>query len=153
MLITTRPARPEDLPVLLKFEQSIVAFERPFNPTLRPDPISYYDIAAMIGDPEVKVLVAVDGDRIIASGYAKQLTASAYVTPSEYAYLGFMFVDPVYRGHGVNKLITDELIRWAKDRGLTEIRLDVYADNAGAIRAYEKAGFTPLLLEMRRSLD
>jgi len=154
MAITTRPARREDVPLLLEYEQGIIRFERPFNPTLKPDPISYYDVAAMVEDPEIEVIVAVDEDedRIIASGYAKQKTASDYVTPSEYALLGFMFVDEAYRGRGVNKLVTDALLDWAREQGLTEVRLTVYAENAGAIRAYEKAGFEPLLLEMRREL-
>jgi ribosomal protein S18 acetylase RimI-like enzyme len=40
-------------------------------------------------------------------------------------------------------------MRWAKERGLTEVRLEVYSVNQSAIKAYEKAGFTPNLLEMR----
>lgn len=152
MSITTRPALPQDIPTLLEFEQGIITFERPFNPTLKPDPISYYDVAAMVNDPNIEVVVALEGEQIIASGYARKLKASDYVTPSEYAFLGFMFVEPSYRGRGVNKLIMDDLLAWAREQGLTEIRLQVYADNAGAIRAYEKVGFEGLLLEMRKSI-
>jgi ribosomal protein S18 acetylase RimI-like enzyme len=35
---------------------------------------------------------------------------------------------------------------------VTELRLEVYAGNAAAIRAYEKAGFSQLIAEMRMSL-
>ena len=37
--------------------------------------------------------------------------------------------------------------------GLPEIHLTVYPDNAPAIRAYEKVGFEPYILEMRLNLD
>jgi RimJ/RimL family protein N-acetyltransferase len=36
---------------------------------------------------------------------------------------------------------------------LPEVHLTVYPDNAPAIRAYEKVGFAPYILEMRLNLD
>jgi ribosomal protein S18 acetylase RimI-like enzyme len=151
-MITTRPATSADLPVLLEFEQGIISFERPFNPTLKPDPISYYDIAELIEAESAKVVVALDDDLIIGSGYAKEITAADYVSPAKHCFLGFMYVRPKYRGRGINKFVMDDLITWGRERGLTEMRLQVYSENEGAIRAYEKAGFSGLLLEMRREL-
>ena len=43
-----RSGRIEDLPVLLSFEQGIIKTEREFDPYLKEDPISYYDLKAMI---------------------------------------------------------------------------------------------------------
>ena len=60
-----------------------------------------------------------------------------------------MYIKPAFRGKGVNKMIVDALILWAHSQNIQEIRLDVYAENSGAIKAYEKAGFNPLLLNMR----
>lgn len=152
-MLTTRTATRADLPVLLEFEQGIIAFERPFNPTLKPDPISYYDIGKLIDAENAEVVVVLDDDLIISSGYAKEIVASDYVTPSRHLFLGFMYVRPEYRGRGINKLVMDTLTAWGRERGLTEVRLQVYSENSGAIRAYEKAGFSGLLLEMRRSLE
>ena len=153
MPITTRPATPADLPALLAFEQGIIAYERPYNPTLKPAPISYYDIAAMVDDPNIEVIVAVDGDLIVGSGYAKTITASEYITPRKQAFLGFMYVRPAYRGKGINKLVMHDLLDWARTQELSEVRLTVYAENDSAIRAYEKAGFEGLLLEMRKEIE
>jgi GNAT superfamily N-acetyltransferase len=150
--ITTREATPDDLPVLLGFEQGIVTAERPFDETLKPDPISYYDIGSMIVDPNVQVIVAVDGDLIVGSGYAKEKPSDDYVDPPTHCFLGFMFVRPEYRGRGVNGLVTEALVSWARERGLTEVQLRVYDDNAGALRAYEKAGFKKYMVTMRQSL-
>jgi GNAT superfamily N-acetyltransferase len=63
-----------------------------------------------------------------------------------------MYVEPAYRGKGVNQLIIDELKAWARSQNLTELRLDVYTTNDTAIRAYEKAGFTPYLINMRMGI-
>lgn len=152
MPITTRLATAADLPDLLAFEQGIIAFERPYNPTLKPDPISYYDVSAMIDNPDIEVIVAVDGDLIVGSGYAKTIIASEYISPRKQAFLGFMYVRPEYRGRGINKLVMDDLLDWARTQGHSEVRLTVYSENTGAIRAYEKVGFEGLLLEMRKGL-
>lgn len=152
MPIVTRLATPADLPDLLAFEQGIITYERPYNPTLKPDPISYYDVAAMIDNPDIEVIVAVDGDVIVGSGYAKTIIAREYITPRKQAFLGFMYVRPEYRGRGVNKLVIDTLLNWARTQEHSEVRLTVYAENESAIRAYEKVGFSGLLLEMRKDI-
>ncbi|WP_240183051.1 GNAT family N-acetyltransferase [Pedobacter jeongneungensis] len=46
-------------------------------------------------------------------------------------------------------MILKALINWAKTKGLSEIRLEVYDENIAAKKAYLKAGFKPNLLEMR----
>ena len=71
------------------------------------------------------------------------------MTHKYYGYLGFMFVPPKHRGNGYNGMVTDALIKWCKEKGLNEVRLDVYSVNEAAIRAYEKSGFKPHLLCMR----
>ncbi len=149
MEIRIRPAKPEEIDALLAFEKGIVEAERPFDSTLKEGEIHYYDLLELIESPKAEVLVAVVGDELIGSGYAKALQAKPYQKYSEYAYLGFMYVKPAFRGQGVNQKIMDGLIQWAKNQGLSEIRLEVYNENAAAKKAYFKAGFKPNLLEMR----
>ena len=147
-----RPATTEDLATLLTFEQGIIEYERPFDETLRKTPISYYDIAAMIDDPNVEVVVAEENEQLIGSGYAKIIQSKPYLTHPKHAYLGFMFVSEEARGKGVNQKIVAQLEEWAKLRGINEVRLDVYAENRAAVRAYEKAGFKKNLVEMRKPI-
>lgn len=63
-----------------------------------------------------------------------------------------MFVSPECRGQGLNKLVIDALIEWCREKGLSEVRLDVYNGNDQAIKAYEKSGFNAHLIEMRKSI-
>jgi ribosomal protein S18 acetylase RimI-like enzyme len=63
-----------------------------------------------------------------------------------------MYVRTEHRGKGVNQKILDALLDWARESGLTEVRLEVYNENQPAVRAYDKAGFTANLLEMRMEL-
>ncbi len=151
-MIITRKATLKDLPILLDFEQGIVNFERPYDCTLKDEKISYYDIEKMILSDDVEVIVAVDKEKIVGSGYAIIEEAKPYLKYAKFVYLGFMFVETSHRGKGVNKLVIEALHTWAISKNIFEVRLDVYTDNPGAIRAYEKAGFKSLLINMRRSL-
>lgn len=145
-----RKATEQDLEILLEFEQGIVSAERPFNSTFIDGKIHYYDLLYLIQSEDSTVLIVEENNEIVASGYARiKKTENSYSNFERYAYLGFMYVKPEHRGKGINKLILDELISWSKDKGISEIRLDVYDQNESAVKAYEKAGFEPLLLTMR----
>lgn len=147
--IIVRPAALEDIDVLLRFEQGVITAERPFDVTLREDPITYYDIEGMIAAPHIELVVATLGDTIIGSGYARIEKAKPYAAHEQYAYLGFMYVDPQYRGKGINNKIIDALKAWSLTQNITEMRLEVYHDNLSAIKAYEKAGFSKYMIQMR----
>ena len=150
--ITVRQARIEDLNTLYRFEQGIITAERPYNETLKSGHINYYDLKEMLYLPYVHVVVALDGDRIIGSGYARIESAKPYLQHESHSYLGFMYVEPEYRGKGINNLIIDALKQSSVSGNIFELRLHVYNDNDAAIRAYEKAGFEKHLLEMRIGL-
>jgi GNAT superfamily N-acetyltransferase len=147
--ITIRKARTTDLETLLAFEQGIIAAERPFDPTLKEEKIHYYDIEKMISASHIEVLVAEIDSKVIGSGYARIAAAKPYLNHETYAYLGFMFTDVNYRGLGVNSKIIEALKDWCRSQNVFELRLDVYNENASAIKAYEKVGFRKHLINMR----
>ncbi|MDR0266138.1 MAG: GNAT family N-acetyltransferase [Sphingobacterium sp.] len=148
-----RQARENEVDTLIEFEQGIVEAERPFDNTLKEGEIHYYDLLELIRSEEAEVLVAVVEDQLVGSGYAKLLDAKPYQKFKKYAYLGFMYVKPAYRGQGINKLILERLISWAKEKNISEVRLQVYDENTIAKNAYRKVGFKPNLLEMRMEID
>lgn len=144
-----RPAELTDLPTLLQFEQGVITAERPYDETLKPENITYYNLKELIESEYSEVIVAVLNHELVGSAYINIKKAKPYLDHSEYAYLGFMYVVPEYRGKGINKLIINELIVWTKSKNISELRLDVYEGNESAIKAYEKAGFSKQLVNMR----
>ncbi len=144
-----RDAQLKDLPVLKAFEQELIKAERPFDPTIRPDPVSYYDLEEYVKSERVKVVVAEVDKGIVSSGYAYAKQARTYLDHEQYAYLGFMYTKPEFRGKGINQKIVENLMDWAQKNQLKEVRLTVYNDNVPAIRAYEKVGFKNHINEMR----
>ena len=151
--IVIRKATPDDMETLLIFEQGVIHAERPFDTTLKDDPLHYYDLPEMIRAPHIELLVAVLDNEIIGSGYARIETAKDYAKHTHHAYLGFMYTHPAYRGKGVNEKIIWALKEWAVQQQITEFRLEVYTNNLPAIRAYEKAGFCSYMLQMRMGLN
>jgi GNAT superfamily N-acetyltransferase len=150
--IIVRPATLQDLGLLNRFQQSIVGAERPFDPTIKDGPARYYDIESLLASESAHFVLAAAGDEIVACGFARIDAAKAYLRHSLQAYLGLMYVDPRHRGQAVNRAIIDALKQWCRSRQVSELRLEVYHDNLAAIRAYEKAGFSKLLIEMRLEL-
>ncbi len=148
--IRIREATPDDLETLLDFEKELIKAERPFDECIREDPVHYYDLQSFINDDGVAVMVAEQGGRIVSSGYARSKKARSYLDHDKYAYLGFMYTVPEFRGKGINIMIIESLTSWALQRGLSELRLTVYHENIPAIKAYEKAGFKKHIIEMRR---
>ena len=147
--ILIREAVQDDLPVLLQFEQLLIEAERPFDPTIRDGEISYYDLKDLIDNESARVVVAEINGKIVSSGYGVPKPARHYLDHQKYAYLGFMYTLPEYRGRGINSMIIDDLKSWAYRLGLHEIRLTVYQDNTPAIAAYRKVGFNEHIIEMR----
>ena len=151
--VKIRKASLDDLEQLMIFEQDLIKTERPFDPTLKPDPINYYDLKSLLISPLAEVLVAEADNKVIASGYVRIDRSKPFLKHSTHAYLGFMYVLPEYRGQGINKQIMDALKDWAVSKNITEFRLEVYYDNISAIKAYEKIGFSRYILEMRYNLN
>jgi GNAT superfamily N-acetyltransferase len=145
-----RKALSPDLDRLRELEQALIEAERPFDPTIKRDLVRYYDLEAMIGSPDILLLVVENDDGlIVGTGYARIDTAKAFLIHDRQAYLGFMYLLPECRGLGINARVIATLRDWALSRGVDEFRLEVYSGNIPAMKAYEKMGFRPYSLEMR----
>ncbi len=147
-----RRATLKDYDTLLRFEQGVISAERPFDPTLREDPVRYYDINEMITASHIHLVVADNGVELMGCGYARIEASKPYLRHAKHAYLGFMFTEPKFRGQGVNARIIDALSEWSESMGIDEMRLEVYHDNMTAQRAYVKAGFVNHMIEMRKGI-
>jgi GNAT superfamily N-acetyltransferase len=148
-----RRATMADLETLRRFEQGIIAAERPYDPTIKSGDIQYYDIGELIVSPDAYVALAERGGAAVGCGFARKSPSRPFEEPRFHAHVGLMFVAPDHRGSGVGNAILGALKDWARAAGLTEMRLEVYPDNAPAMRAYQKSGFAPHLLEMSLRLE
>ncbi|MFT6285638.1 MAG: GNAT superfamily N-acetyltransferase [Alcanivorax sp.] len=147
-----RTALPKDQVALLAMEQKVIEAERPYNHTIKSKNAIYYDLDNLLTDRDSHLVVADLKGEIIGSGYAQIRESKKSLKHNRHSYLGFMYVNPTRRGQGVNGIIIENLIRWSKEQGISDVYLDVYDDNDAAIRAYEKVGFSKSLVEMTINL-
>ena len=61
---------------------------------------------------------------------------------TEYGELKRMYVRPQYRGAGLGKLMLDHLAQYARQHGVTTLRLETGIHQTEAIGLYERWGFT-----------
>lgn len=149
-MIHIRQAEHTDLGVLREFEQGVINAEREFASNLREGKQQYYDLEGMLDSPSSAVMVGERDGQICVSGYARIEDNKPYFYPERYAYLGFMYVRPEYRGQALIVKLIDGLIEWSKSREISTFKLDAYVQNESAIRAYEKLGFKSEMVQMLR---
>ena len=141
--IVMREAAISDIADLRQLEQELIEFERTFDRFLHKTDVIYYDLDDLISNSKSIMYVAEVGSEIVACGYAQLRESKSFITSEQHCYLGFIYVKPDFRGQGLSRRIVEALSEWAMGQGVSHFLLDVYSDNSGAIRAYEKFGFKP----------
>jgi len=143
-----REATVDDLPGLQELEQGIIDSERPYDACLRDRDVCYYDLRHLIADPDTFLLVVTSGGEIAGSGYGQIRVSDSFHEHDSHCYLGFIYVEPEFRGSGVAGGIVDRLKNWSIERNTRHFYLNVYSANEAAIRAYERAGFSKISIKM-----
>ena len=145
-----RTATIDDLETLLEFEQALISYERPLDPTLKKDEkIYYYDLPALIESKESQVFVVELDGEIVGCGFGKIEENKPKFIEKHRGYIGLIYVDENYRRRGIAEKIFENLFEWFKERDVWEAMLRVYHDNDAAVKAYEKIGFSTGLIEMK----
>ncbi len=150
--IFIREATLKDLNILLEFEQGVIEAERPMDSFLKEGEINYYNIPELISAEHIQLLIAEINNEIVASGYVRIEDCRHYHKNSNNGYIGFMYVKPSFRGKKISKSILESLKKWAKEKELKELRLDVYSANESALKAYDRFGFKRGLVNMKMDI-
>jgi RimJ/RimL family protein N-acetyltransferase len=150
--ISIRTATLDDLKTLLEFEQGVIEAEKPMDPFLGDGNLYYYNIHELITAKNIHLIVALSKNEIVASGYLRIANSKHYHRNQQHGYIGFMYVKPSFRGKRISTLILESLKNWATEKGLKELRLDVYSNNPDAIKPYERFGFTKGLVNMKMNI-
>jgi [ribosomal protein S18]-alanine N-acetyltransferase len=150
---TLRPLGPADLVDVIALEHELFP-EDPWSPEMFADEVSQ--------PPESRLylLAEADGGDAAAGGVAAHEIVSGRGTvggPMMAGYAGLMFVPggtqadvltiavrPAYWGRGIGSALLGALINAARDRGCTEMFLEVRADNSRAHGLYLRRGFEDL---------
>ncbi|MCX4744096.1 GNAT family N-acetyltransferase [Kitasatospora sp. NBC_01287] len=107
--------------------------------------------AGTIADPTRLLLVA-EADGEVVAHLAGVLAAASAMKPLASATLLSMYVRPAHRRRAVGARLVAAFRDWAKRQGAARIAVTAYAANDGAIRFYERHGFTPNSVSLEQEL-
>ena len=88
-----------------------------------------------------RVFVADIGGR--ATGWIHAVLVE-YVDAEAFALIGGLVVDRVHRGSGIGRALVDAAENWARERGVSMVRLSSTVARTAAHRFYEKLGYTKI---------
>ena len=149
-----RPAAEADIPAILalyrQLDSALVAMQPEF---FCESPREEDEIRKAIRADDADFLLAAGGDTDVAVnalvGYAGWTPEFSCVLPHRYARLEDLAVDEAVRGQGVGGELLAAAKRWARNRRLEYLELNVLAQNENAIRLYESQDFVEATKVMR----
>jgi ribosomal protein S18 acetylase RimI-like enzyme len=145
-----RPARPDDLDVLVAFtlSEAMDAERR----TLNPADVGRGVAAAFATPPKARYWVAEAAGRVVAS--TSIVTEWSNFRGGDYWWIQSLYIVPEHRGAGLVDDLLRHLGREARAAGALDLRLYGYNTNARALRAYHRFGFrdAPYLI-LTKALD
>lgn len=80
------------------------------------------------------------------------LTEPTAMRPVKAATLMSVYVRPAHRGSGAGARLVEAFVHWAAAQGAGHAEVTAYAANTDAIRFYERGGFAPQAVTLRRGL-
>jgi RimJ/RimL family protein N-acetyltransferase len=138
-VVALEPLRDEDSDALFGWinDRELVLLNAPFEPVARPEHDDWFNSVSERDDVEIHGVRTVAEDRLIGSCQLNRIDREAGTCT-----LQIRIGDRSEWGRGRGTEAVGLLLERAfGDLGMREVRLDVFATNLRAIRAYEKAGF------------
>lgn len=87
-----------------------------------------------------------------AAGFALVSTKVDYFTHAAHAHVEALAVTPAAEGRGVGRVLLDAAEQWAAARGHVQITLNVWWQNTRARGVYDRLGYQPETLHLRKAL-
>jgi ribosomal protein S18 acetylase RimI-like enzyme len=125
-----------------------IAFDRFWTRSDHGHESAYNYIKSILDEDNVQVLVASMGNRIIGYQISQILEHPPVLQKTRYCLVNDIAIDDKYRGRGIGSEMFEEVKKWAKQKGVDRMELQVASGNEKAIRFYEKQGMKPYSLHM-----
>lgn len=141
-----RPAQEKDIPKIENLLEQILLVHNNVRPDIFKATGKKYntqELTQMLNDPNKPIFVAIDkNDNVIGYIFCifKQQINHNVLTDIKTLFIDDLCVDESSRGQNIGKKLYDFVLDFAKKEGCYNLTLDAWADNAGAVKFYEKLG-------------
>lgn len=119
-------------------------------------PVSQFSdfITARLADETMLALLLTIDSRYVGYILAFDLSSHPLIPNWERSgYITNLFVMDAYQRRGYGQRLVHTVCDWLKDRGVTQVMLNVDVDNPNGARFWETQGFHPILTRMKRELS
>jgi GNAT superfamily N-acetyltransferase len=112
-------------------------------------------IRAVLSGDRSSVWVATRGTRMIglAEVYIRESEPDLARISRRFGHLQSLVVTEANRGQGIGRALCESAIQWARERGATEMKTDIWEFDGGPLGFYERSGFRTLRRIMIRDLE
>ena len=141
MPIRIRSANEKDLPIL-------VALAEEFIPAETDDEKRIEVLKRALTNPDYELLVAEIEERIV--GFIDQWIIYDFTHGAKLSYIHNLYVSSKHRRKGVASVLLQEVIKNARNMGVTEIHVTTRFDNKLAINLYKKHGLAKEHLQLEK---
>ena len=159
MEYTIREATPNDYEALLPIFDEGDAHHRRALPHIFCEPDgpsrSRAYLNSLLADDSAAIFVAACEGQIVGEvNIALRETRDIPIlVPRRYAVVDTLIVLPAYRRAGIGRALMERVHRWALDKGITEVELNVWEFNTGATAFYEGLGYVTTRRTMAKYLS
>jgi GNAT superfamily N-acetyltransferase len=112
------------------------------------------ELEKIMGDVNSEIFLALVDDKAV--GFAEVSLREDKPNPARVAYqhghLQSLLVTEEFRRRGIGEKLLETTERWAKEKGATEMRLDIWEFPEGPLRFYERTGYRTLRRKLIRRL-
>lgn len=134
------------------------AYEYDFEPDRRLDAAVGGEYLAVltrrVAEQEGRIFIAEDGGTAIGWAVFTVEQQPNFVIEDErtYGYVAELFVEEHCRGRGIGRMLIAVCEDEARRRGLRVMMIGVLSQNARAAKIYQRAGYAPYSVELRKYL-
>ena len=150
MNVRVRRARRDDLPSVLSLFDELDRLQRDWR-LFTPRPGVADEVrrkyAEALTRSDVMVAVAEDGGDVVGMAFAEERTPSRFSDERSLEVSG-VIVRAERRREGIGRLLVQEAVRFARERGVRWVSLRTFGPNAEAMDFWEGLGFTARVVEL-----
>lgn len=152
-----RRARQSDILVLNTLLQDILQVHHLARPDIFKSEGQKYseeELRQLLDNPAKSVFVYELEGQVVGHLFCEITTATGDVLePVKTLYIDDLCVASSVRGQKIGEQLYTFALSYAKEQGCHNLTLDVLADNAGAVRFYDRLGMKPQKFRMEQLID